>query len=123
MLEPNAIVMYVKNLHESNSFYQGLLGISAEESSPTFKMFKLPSGLMLGLKDSNALQTMGVNSPGNELVFTVTDNVKVDTLFSEWQQKEMAIIQSPIDLSFGYTFLAQDPDGNRLRVVSLGKEQ
>ncbi|WP_131783494.1 VOC family protein [Legionella gresilensis] len=121
MLEPNALVMYVKNLHESNSFYQGLLGIQAEESSPTFKMFKLPNGLMLGLKDSNALQTMGIDSSGNELVFTVTDNAEVDALFLKWQQKEMAIIQAPTNLSFGYTFLAQDPDGNRLRVVSLGK--
>ncbi|MGQ3887922.1 VOC family protein [Legionella sp. CNM-1927-20] len=121
MLEPNALVMYVENLPKSHSFYQNLLSLEAEESSSTFRMFKLPNGLMLGLKDCNALQTMGIDSPGNELVFTVADNAQVEALFLEWQQKEISIIQSPINLPFGYTFLAQDPDGNRLRVISLEK--
>jgi catechol 2,3-dioxygenase-like lactoylglutathione lyase family enzyme len=121
MLEPNALVMYVENLQESHAFYQDILGIKAEESSPTFRMFNLPNGLAVGLKDRHALQDHTADGQGNELVFTLADNTQVEALFLDWQRKKISIIQTPSYLPFGYTFLAQDPDGNRLRVISLGK--
>jgi len=33
------------------------------------------------------------------------------------------VIQSPVELDFGYTFAVVDPDGHRLRVCFLNPEQ
>ncbi|MBS0358508.1 MAG: VOC family protein [Proteobacteria bacterium] len=123
MLKHYATVFYVDNLTTSELFYRELLGINPEESSPTFRKFKLSNEMALGLKDKR--HVMPLNTGGNggsELVFTVTKNDQVDTLFLEWKQKGIRIEQSPTHLPFGYTFLALDPDGHPLRVVSLDKQ-
>ena len=60
-------------------------------------------------------------SGNGELAFTLDDNKKVDELFAEWQSKGISIIFPPSQVPFGYTFVALDPDGHRLRVAALGK--
>lgn len=42
----------------------------------------------------------------------------VDTLHAEWTPQELTIAQAPVALDFGYTFVALDPDGHRLRVFA-----
>ena len=46
---PNFTILYVDNPPASADFYAGLLGQQPVETSPTFALFALPSGLMLGL--------------------------------------------------------------------------
>lgn len=122
MLEPSAIVLYVDNLLLSSAFYQDLLGIKPEEDSPTFHSFKLSNGIGLGLKAKHSVEPPATKENGNgELAFTLDNNREVDELFVEWQGKEIRMAQSPTVVPYGYTFLALDPDGNRLRVVSLRK--
>ena len=121
MIEPNAIVLYVDNLAISRKFYQDLLGIEPEEASPTFNSFTLSNGMGLGLKAKHAAQPPADNNGGSELAFTLDNNTDVDELFATWQKKEINIIQPLTNVTYGYTFLALDPDGNRLRVVSLNK--
>ena len=122
MLKPSAVVLYVDNLSISSVFYQGLLGIKPEEDSPTFHSFKLSNGIGLGLKAKQSVEPPVTKENGNgELAFTVDNNGEVDELFVEWQGKKISMAQSPTLLPYGYTFLALDPDGNRLRVVSLRK--
>jgi hypothetical protein len=58
---------------------------------------------------------------GGELAFTLDNNKKVDELFAEWQEKAINMALPPTVVPYGYTFVALDPDDNRLRVVSLGK--
>ena len=48
MPTPNFIILYVDNPPASADFYAGLLGQPAAETSPTFALFALASGLMLG---------------------------------------------------------------------------
>lgn len=122
MIEPSAVVLYVANILISSTFYQNLLGIKPEEASPTFHAFKLSNGMGLGLKAKHAVEppTIDKNVSG-ELAFTLDNNKEVDELFAEWQEKEINIAQPPTVVTYGYTFLALDPDGNRLRVVSFGK--
>ena len=36
----------------------------------------------------------------------------------EWQAKGLRIVQGPTEMDFGYTFVALDPDGQRLRVFA-----
>lgn len=119
MLEPSAVVLYVNKLLVSSLFYQDLLGINPEKDSPTFHFFKLSNGMGLGLKANHSVEPPAHENSGGELVFTFDNNQEVDELFVEWQSKEITISQSPTIVPYGYTFVALDPDGNRLRVVSL----
>ncbi|CEG58630.1 VOC family protein [Legionella fallonii] len=122
LLEPSVIVLYVNNIAISSDFYQNLLGITAEEASPTFYSFKLSNGMSLALKTKHGVEPLPDEKSGNgELAFTLDNNKKVDELFAEWQAKEIDILLPPSIVPYGYTFVAQDPDGNRLRVASLGK--
>ena len=121
ILEPSAIVLYVDNLAISRQFYQDLLGIKPEEASPTFHSFTLSKGMGLGLKAKHAVEPPADKNGGGELAFTLDNNKKVDALFAEWQKKDINIALPPTVVPYGYTFVALDPDGNRLRVVSLGK--
>ena len=41
---------------------------------------------------------------------------EVETLYADWKRKGAAILQEPVTMDFGRTFLAADPDGHRLRV-------
>lgn len=119
ILEPSVIVLYVDNLAISSQFYQDLFGIKPEETSPTFHSFKLSNGMGLGLKAKHAVEPASDKNGSGELAFTLDNRTEVDTLFVKWQEKGIDILASPSAVSYGYTFLAQDPDGNRLRVVSL----
>ncbi|KTD76561.1 VOC family protein [Legionella waltersii] len=121
MLEPSAVVLYVDNLLVSSAFYQDLLGIKPEEDSPTFHFFKLSNGMGLGLKAKHSVEPSATENGNGELAFTLDNHREVDALFVEWQGKEIGMAQSPTVVPYGYTFLALDPDGNRLRVVSLRK--
>lgn len=123
MLEPNAIVLYVDRIAISSKFYENLLGIKPEEASPTFHMFTLSNGMGLGLKAKHSVEpsTSGNSSAGGELAFTVDSSRKVNALFSAWQKNKINIAQPPTIVPFGYTFVALDPDGHRLRIVSLGE--
>lgn len=121
MIEPNAIVLYVENLELSSKFYQELLGIEPDKASPTFNSFTLSNGMGLGLKAKYAAQPPADINGGSELAFTLETNKDVDELFATWQKNKIHIIQPLTDMAYGYTFLALDPDGNRLRVVSLNK--
>ena len=121
ILEPNVIVLYVDNLPIASQFYQDLLGIKPEEDSPTFHSFKLSNGMGLGLKAKHSVEPPTNENGSGELAFTLMNNREVDELFVEWQGKEIRMAQSPTVVPYGYTFLALDPDGNRLRVVSLRK--
>ena len=121
ILEPNAVVLYVDNLATSSQFYQDLLGIKPEEASMTFHSFKLSNGMSLGLKTKDSVEPPADKNGNGELAFTLDNNQKVDALFAEWQQKNINMALPPTVVPYGYTFVALDPDGNRLRVVSLGK--
>lgn len=121
MLEPSAVVLYVDNLLVSSAFYQNLLGIKPEEDSPAFHSLKLSNGMRLGLKAKQSVEPPTNENGNGELAFTLDNNREVDELFVKWQEKKINMAQSPTVVPYGYTFLALDPDGNRLRVVSLRK--
>lgn len=122
IIEPNVVVLYVDDLVITSQFYQDLLGIRPEEASLTFHSFTLSKGINLALKARHSVvPPTEVKSGNGELAFTLDDNKKVDDLFAKWQSQGISIIFPPSQLPFGYTFVAIDPDGHRLRVASLGK--
>lgn len=121
ILEPTAVIFYVDNLALSSKFYQDLLGINPKEASPTFHSFTLSNGMDLGLKTKHAVEPFTDKNGGGELAFTLDNNKNVDALFAEWQEKDINMALAPTVVPYGYTFVALDPDANRLRVISLGK--
>lgn len=120
MLEPNVIVLYVNDLAISSQFYQHVFGVKPVEASLTFHCFTLSNGMNVALKAKHSVVPAieGVSAYG-EMAFTLESNKKANELFKEWQDKAMTIILPPTSAPFGYTFVALDPDGHRLRVVSL----
>ena len=123
MLQPSAFILYVDNLVTSTQFYEALLGIQAEQMSPTFYQFSLSPQMGLGLKLREAVHPPIEKTGAGEMAFVVDHNQQVDELFQAWQKKDIEMIHPPTRLSFGYSFMAQDPDSNRLRVVSLNAKQ
>ena len=57
---------------------------------------------------------------GGEVAFRVSDDETVNTIHDEWIRRGLAIVQEPTKMDFGYTFVAKDPDGHRLRVFAAG---
>ena len=119
MSDPNLIVLYVNNPAASSKFYSELIGHNAAESSPNFVMFALQNGLMLGLwaKD-DVVPATTMSGGGTEIAFTVENEQKLDEAHSLWKGRGMCIVQAPVQMDFGYTFVALDPDAHRLRVFS-----
>jgi predicted enzyme related to lactoylglutathione lyase len=119
MPDPNFIILYVDNPPASAAFYAGLLDRRPVESSPTFAMFALASGAMLGLWSRRTVEPAATGAVGSgELAFTVTDADAVHATYADWSGRGLRIVQSPVEMDFGYTFVALDPDGHRLRVFA-----
>jgi catechol 2,3-dioxygenase-like lactoylglutathione lyase family enzyme len=122
MLSPDFILLYVENVSASVAFYTGLLGNSPVENSANFAMFPLQSGVMLGLWAGHDVQPRPkAAGGGSEMGFTLKDNASVDAMHEDWSGRGYAIAQKPVEMDFGYTFTALDPDGHRLRVFAPGQ--
>jgi catechol 2,3-dioxygenase-like lactoylglutathione lyase family enzyme len=116
--DPNFVILYVKSPTESAAFYAGLLGKPPVEASPTFAMFALDSGVMLGLWAAHTVQPAATAVGGAEIAFAVDGNDTVRALHAAWRAKGLELVQAPTDMDFGHTFVALDPDGHRLRVFA-----
>jgi predicted enzyme related to lactoylglutathione lyase len=115
------VLLFVKNPQKSSLFYQELFEMKPIEESPTFVMFALKNGVMLGLWSKYTAEPR-VESPAGalEICFPATD---VDALYETWGKKLITVAQKPTDMDFGRTFVALDPDGHRIRVYKLFEEQ
>ncbi|MCV2357918.1 drug:proton antiporter [Paucibacter sp. TC2R-5] len=121
MTQPNFILFYVSSPLESAAFYARLLGREPIEASPTFALFALDAGLMLGLWARHTVEPLvepGTAAATSELAFALPDRPALDGLHGAWIALGLPIIQSPTSMDFGYTFTALDPDGHRLRAFA-----
>ncbi len=119
MRDPDFVILYVENPPASARFYAALLGKQPVESSPTFAMLALDSGVMLGLWSRHTVEPAAAEGAAcGELAFTVADRKAVGATHADWSKRGLRIAQAPVDLDFGHTFVALDPDGHRLRVFA-----
>ena len=120
MADPNFIILYVDSPSASADFYAELLGKQPVESSPTFAMFALPSGVMLGLWSRHTVEPAAAPTLGgsSEVAFAVESKSEVTALYDAWSGRGLRVAQQPVDMDFGHTFVALDPDGHRLRVFA-----
>ncbi|EQD43650.1 Glyoxalase/bleomycin resistance protein/dioxygenase [mine drainage metagenome] len=119
MPDPNFFILYVDSPTASAAFYAELLGHAPVQASPTFALFALHSGVMLGLWSKHAVEPAAtVTGGGTELAFAVDSDATVTSMHAEWARRGLPILQAPVRMDFGYTFVASDPDGHRLRVFA-----
>lgn len=122
MTDPNFFILYVDNPLASAEFYAGLLGKKPIDASPTFAMFALDSGVMLGLWSKHTVEPAALAAGGgSEVAMSVPDKDTLQSMFASWVKRELTIVQQPVDMDFGHTFVALDPDGHRLRVFAAAQ--
>jgi predicted enzyme related to lactoylglutathione lyase len=113
------MLLFVDSPPASGAFYKALLNREPVEASATFTLFALDSGLMLGLWSRHTAEPHpGAAAGGGEIGLTVDSYGDVDTTFEDWKKRGVSILQPPVDMDFGRTFVALDPDGHRLRVFA-----
>ena len=117
MAQPHFVLLYVDEPKASAAFYARLLDRQPLESSPNFVMFELSPDLRLGLWARRGVEPAprGAADTG-ELAMAVRSNEEVEALCADQRSKGATILQEPVTMDFGRTFLAADPDGHRLRV-------
>ena len=116
--EPNFIILYVRSATDSAAFYSTLLGKPPVDASPGFAMFALQSGVMLGLWKASDVKPAATPAGGSEVAFAVGGIEAVNACHDQWRGLGLPIAQAPTQMDFGYTFVAIDPDGHRLRVFA-----
>jgi len=122
--QPNFILLYVDSPKGSGDFYTSLLGREPVETSPTFVMFALEGGLMLGLWSRHTVKPVpAATGGGSEIGIAVDDAAAVDTACAAWKARGVKIIQEPTEMDFGRTFVGLDPDGHRVRVFAPAQEE
>ena len=120
LLVPPLTILYVANPARSARFYHKLFGRPPVEESSTFAMFAFESGAKLALWSNATVEPTATQSAGAmELAFPLPDETSVDKGLAEWQAHGLTIIQQPTRMEFGYTGMALDPDGHRLRLYCL----
>src|SRR3984957_13321617 len=114
---PHFVLLYVNEPLVSAAFYARLLDRQPLDSSPNFVMFELSPDLRLWLwaRRDVAPAPRRANDSG-ELAMAVGTNEEVEALCADQRRKGATILQEPVTMDFGRTFLAADPDGHRLRV-------
>jgi predicted enzyme related to lactoylglutathione lyase len=120
MLDPNFIILYVDSPTASAAFYADLFAWKPVEQSPTFALFAFASGGKLGLwQRQGVVPTPAAAAGGSELAFQVADAAAVHACHDDWRRRGLKIVQAPVELDFGLSFVALDPDGHPLRVFAM----
>jgi len=113
------LILYVADAPASARFYERLLGRPPVDSSPAFAMFALADALMLGLWTRAAVAPPPEGTPGgSELCIALGSDAEVDAFHARWRELGVPIVQAPVRKEFGYTAVAVDPDGHRLRALA-----
>ena len=116
--ELNLTILYVADAAASDAFYADLFGRAPVEASPNFAMFIMPSGARLGLWSRHDVKpAITVPAGAGEIVFYAKDAGALAVQHADWAARGLTIAQAPVELDFGATFVALDPDGHRLRVM------
>lgn len=119
MVHPDFTILFVDNPFTSTAFYRDLLGLEPVESSPTFALFVLSTGMKLGLWSRHTAQPAVTAESGSaEICYRLEKAAEVDRIYDDWAKKGMRVLQTPVEMDFGYTFVVTDPDGHRLRVYA-----
>ena len=116
MSDVTFILLYVEDVARSAAFWSKALEKPVPEASANFALLPAAPGLMLGLwrRDHVAPAAAGGAGAG-EVAVTLADDAGVEAAHARWAAQGARIAQAPTRMDFGYTCVALDPDGHRLR--------
>ncbi len=111
-------IVYVNDAPAAAHFYGDLLDSSPSFETPGYIVFDLGPGADLALW-SGQFEDLSPDVPRTGEICLAIDggSDELDAIFTLWQSKGITILHEPQDAGFGRTFLAADPDGNRIRVA------
>ncbi|MDR1077277.1 MAG: VOC family protein [Propionibacteriaceae bacterium] len=117
--QPDSLILYVDRVDLSTEFYRTILGADPVETFDGFAVFALGGGFTIGLQSRHDIEPKPQQSNGGfEICLSNADRAGVDRLYDLWRGRGVQIELEPTELPFGYTFVALDPDGHRLRVCA-----
>ncbi len=115
----NFVLLYVADPIASGKFYSGLIDKPVVQSSPGFAVLPLGGDVMLGLWLRQEVEPKVTAATGaSEIAFTVDGDAELTRLHKDWKSRGLTIAQAPTQMTFGFTFVALDPDGNRIRAFA-----
>ncbi|MDG5801795.1 VOC family protein [Streptomyces ossamyceticus] len=111
-------IVYVNDAPAAAHFYGDLLGMSPSFETPGYITFDLGPGADLAVW-SGHVEDLSPEVPRTSEVCLAVDGGPddVSAIFEQWRSKGVTILAEPRDAGFGLTFVAADPDGNRIRVA------
>jgi len=112
-------IVYVNDAPAAARFYGDLLGLTPSLETPAYITFGLGPGAELALW-SGQFEGLSPDVPRTgEVCLAIGGGGpdEVTAIFRRWRSKGVTILREPHDAGFGLTFLAADPDGNRIRVA------
>lgn len=120
MRTPNLFIVYVTDVAAASSFYSELFEISPRFSRPRFVEFELTPGLGLALWSGHSTAIdRGVPRTSEVCLNLPGGPAQIEQEYERWCSLGVTIVQEPHDDVFGRTFVAEDPDGNLLRVAPV----
>ncbi|KGF20222.1 phenazine biosynthesis protein [Arthrobacter sp. HMSC06H05] len=116
---PTSVILYVTDVEASTIFYRQALNKEPIETFKDFAVFALTDNVIIGLQTRDQIDPAATGTPGSvELSMSYATHDDVDQLYHDWTTLGFPIALEPTTLEFGYTFVATDPDGHRLRVCA-----
>ena len=116
---PNSVILYVSDVEAITTFYREILGHGPIKTYPGFSVFTLSDEMTLGLQAADEIDPAAEPYVGGtELSLSNVKHADVDRLHAQWKALGIPMVLEPTVLEFGYTFVATDPDGHRLRVCA-----
>ncbi|WP_105971923.1 VOC family protein [Streptomyces geranii] len=114
-------IVYVNDAPAAARFYGGLLNLSPSFETSGYITFDLGPGAELAVW-SGQFEDLSPDVPRTGEVCLAIDGgpEELNATFEQWSSQGVTILREPHDLGFGLTFLAADPDGNRIRVAPRG---
>ncbi|WP_462418837.1 VOC family protein [Kytococcus sp. Marseille-QA3725] len=116
---PTSVILYVDDPVASADFYRKALDKDPVETFEGFAVFALTDEVTIGLQVRDGIDPAAAGAPGSvELSMSYATREEVDALHEQWVEAGFTMALEPTTLEFGYTFVATDPDGHRLRVCA-----
>ncbi|RAI04536.1 drug:proton antiporter [Acuticoccus sediminis] len=112
------ILLPTARMERSAAFWHSVVGADPVQDMPTFKLYPLGHGFMLGLWAREEIVPEPAAAGGSEVSIRRDTPAEVDAMHDDWAARGIAILAAPADMGFGRTFVAADPDGHRIRVFA-----
>lgn len=120
MPAPSLFIIYVTDVAASTAFYSELFEMSPRFTSPRFVEFAVASDVGLALWSGKAESVASATGRTGEVCLNLPGGSdEIVQQHQRWCSLGVTIVEGLHDDVFGRTFVAQDPDGNLLRVAPV----